>query len=811
MRKAANTTTAAESPSPAPGAGPGKPADRSRLAALGRFLVRRRVPVLLAVLLAVAAAVPVGGGVADRLSSGGFTDPAAESSKTQDFLADRFGSGVPNLVFLARAPGPVDDPRTASAGRDLTRRLAQEPGVLSAASYWTAPRESAQPLKARDGRSALVLMRLGGDEDRVRATAKELVPRFTGRHGVLRLSATGEAQVSGEVQEQSERDLLRAEAYAAPVILLILLFVFGSAVAAGLPLLIGVFSILGTFVVLQVLSHLTSVSVFAINITTALGLGLAIDYSLFIVTRFREEMARGLGTTEAVAQSVRTAGRTVLFSALTVALSLSALLVFPLYFLRSFAYAGVAVVALAAFAAVVVLPAVLGVLGPRIDALDVRRLFRCRPKRDGDRGGQGMGPEGPAGGSGRAAGTGRTTRTGQTTGTGQVAGTAEAAGAGGARPGNNGFWHRLATAVMRRPVLCATGVITLLVVLGLPFTRISFGLIDDRVLPADAPAHRTAQFVREEFASRENSALSVVLPTISGSGDRQQVTAYATRLSALPGVARVDTVTGSYAGGRQVAPASAASAAFTANGASWLSVVPSVEPFSSAGAKLVERLRADGAPGAVLVGGDAAVLADTRDTLADRLPEAALIVGGTTVALLFLFTGSVLIPFKAVLLNLLSLTATFGAMVYVFQEGHLRWLVGDFTVTGMVDTSMPVLMFCVAFGLSMDYEVFLLSRIKEVYAETGDNTLAVAAGLERTGRLVSAAAALVAVVMIALATSGITFLKLLGVGLALAVLLDATLVRGVLVPAVMRLAGRANWWAPRPLRRLHGKLGLSDE
>ncbi|PNE39401.1 transporter [Streptomyces noursei] len=718
-------------------------------------------------MLAVAAAVPIGGGVSDRLSGGGFTDPAAESSKAAKFLADRFGSGAPNLVLLARASGSVDDPRDATAGRDLSRRLAQEPGVLSVTSYWTTPHELASPLRARDGRSALVLLRLEGDEDRVRDIAKELVPRFTGRQGALRLSATGTAQVYVEVQNQSDQDLFRAEAYAAPVMLLILLFVFGSAVAAVLPLLIGVCSILGTFVVLRVLSELTSVSVYAINITTALGLGLAIDYSLFIVTRYREERARGLDTAEAVAQSVRTAGRTVLFSALTVALSLSALLVFPLYFLRSFAYAGVAVVALSALAALVVLPAVLGLLGPRIDALDVRRLFRRGPQPGAD----------------------HDTLTGPATGT-----------------ATGGFWHRLATAVMRRPVLCAAGVITLLVLLGLPFTRISFGLIDDRVLPISAPAHRTAQSVQEEFSSRETSALSVVLPTVSGSADRDRIAAYAARLSTLPDVARVDTVTGSYAAGRQVVAASAAS--FAAGDASWLSVVPSVEPDSSAGVKLAQRVRADSAPGPVLVGGDGAELADTRDALADRLPEAALIIGATTVVLLFLFTGSVLVPFKAVLLNLLSLTATFGAMVYVFQEGHLRSLVGDFTVTGSVDISIPVLMFCVAFGLSMDYEVFLLSRIKEVYIETGDNTQAVAAGLERTGRLVSAAAVLVAVVMLALATSGITFLKLLGVGLALAVLLDATLVRGVLVPAVMKLAGRANWWAPPPLRRLHRKLGL---
>ncbi|MEU5299313.1 MMPL family transporter [Streptomyces noursei] len=769
MPRPTSTTTATEDLPP--GFRPGSSAGRSRLAALGRLVVRLRVPVLLVVLLAMAAAVPIGGDVTDRLSSGGFTDRAAESTKAETFLTDRFGTGVPNLALLARAPGPVDEPRTATAGRDLTRRLAQEPGVLSVTSYWTVPHDSAAPLKARDGRSALVLLRLGGDEDQVRTTAKKLSPHVTGRQGVLRVSATGFAQVAVEVQKRSQQDLFRAEAYAAPVILLILLFVFGSAAAAVLPLLIGVFSILGTFVVLRVLSELTSVSIFATNITTALGLGLAIDYSLFIVTRYREELARGLGTTEAVAQSVRTAGRTVLFSALTVALSLSALLVFPLYFLRSFAYAGVAVVTLAAFAALVVLPAALGLLGPRIDALDVRRLFRRGPRPGGD---QGMG----------------------------VVPTAK----------SGAFWHRLASAVMRRPVLCAVAVVAVLVVLGLPFTRVSFGMVDDRVLPADAPAHRTAQFVREEFASRESSALSVVLPTVSdSSGDRERIAAYATRLSGLPGVARVDTVTGCYVAGRQVAPPSAASASFAAGGASWLSVVPSVEPYSSAGTELVHRLRTDRAPGPVLVGGDAAVLQDTRGTLVSRLPVAMLIIGATTMVLLFLFTGSVLIPVKAVLLNVLSLSATFGAMVYVFQEGHLRALVGGFTVTGSVEITMPVLMFCVAFGLSMDYEVFLLSRIKEVYAETGDNTLAVALGLERTGRLVSAAAALVAVVMIALATSGITFLKLLGVGLALAVLLDATLVRGVLVPAVMRLAGRANWWAPPPLRRLHDRLGLSEE
>ncbi|MFG2142987.1 MMPL family transporter [Streptomyces sp. NPDC048696] len=722
-------------------------------------MVRRRVPVLLAVLLATAVAVPFTAGAANRLSTGGFADPAAESTKAEHLLAERFGAGAPQLVLLARTTGSIDGPQAVTAGKDLARELARQPGVESAVSYWTAPQESASALKGRDGHSALVLLRLGGDDNRVHTTATRLVPRFTGPHGALSLSATGPAQVGAEIQEHSQRDLTRAEAYVAPLILIVLVLVFGSAVAAGLPLLIGGFAILGAFLVLRVLSSVTPVSVFSINITTALGLGLAIDYSLFIGTRYREEITRGLSTVEAVALSMRTAGRTVLFSALTVALSLSALLVFPLYFLRSFAYAGIAVVVFAAFAALVVLPAMLGLLGPRIDALDVRRLWRRRERR----------------------------------------------GASG------GFWRPLAAGVMRRPVLCTVGVVTLLVALGLPFARVSFGLVDDRALPADAPAHRTAQFLREEFTGREASALSVVLPHV-GSGSREQVGAYAADLSTLPGVARVDTVTGSYTAGRHVqAASSASSASFATDTATRLSVVSSVEPYSSAGATLVQRLRAHSAPGEVLVGGDAAVLTDTRAALADRLPEAALIIGGATLVLLFLFTGSVLIPLKAVLLNLLSLTATFGAMVYVFQEGHLSWLVGEFTVTGMVDVTMPVLMFCVAFGLSMDYEVFLLSRIKEAYTQTGDNTLAVATGLARTGRLISAASVLVALPMIALATSGITFLKLLGVGLALAVLMDATLVRGVLVPAVMRLAGRANWWAPPVLRRLYARVGVKEE
>ncbi|WP_257033819.1 MMPL family transporter [Streptomyces sp. Ag109_G2-15] len=739
---------------------PSPPGGRSRLAAMGRAVARRRLLVLLLTLVVVAIAAVLGGDVAQRLSSGGFTDPKSESSKAERFLADRFKSGVPNLVLVARAPGSVDAPSASAAGRELTERVAKAPGVLSAGSYWTMP--GAAPLRSRDGRSALVLVRLGGGEDDFRATAKRLVPKVKGKQGVLDVSVTGSAQVSVEIEKRSEEDLAKAEAITAPATLLILLVVFGSAVAAALPLAVGLLSVLGTFLVLRLLSAVTSVSVFSTNITTALGLGLAIDYSLFVVTRYREELASGRDVTEAIAQTVRTAGRTVLFSSVTVALSLAGLLVFPLYFLRSFAYAGMAVVALAAVGAVVVLPALLALLGRRIDAWNINRALRRLVPHRRERG--------PA--------------------------TEE-----------SGFWHWLATAVMRRPVLFALAVVAVLVTFGLPFTRASFGITDDRELPASAPAHVAAQALRDDFDSSESSALSVVLPD----ADAGRVGSFAARMSALPGVFRVDAATGSYVNGRQVAQPGPAAVRFRAPGATWMSVVPSVEPYSDAGTRLVQRLRgAPGAPGTVLVGGQAALLVDTRDALAAGLPWTGLIIAGTTLVLLFLFTGSLLIPLKAVVFNLLSLSATFGAMVYVFQDGHLQWLVGDFTVTGLLDISMPVLMFCVAFGLSMDYEVFLLSRIREVYVETEDNTRAVALGLERTGRLVSAAALLFATVMAAFATSGLTLLKLLGVGLALAVIMDATVVRGLLVPAVMRLAGRANWWAPKPLRRLHERLGLKE-
>ncbi|HEX8863811.1 MAG TPA: MMPL family transporter [Actinomycetes bacterium] len=763
---------------------------------LARLLLRRRVLVLVAAIVVVGLAGVFGSGVMDTLRSGGFDDPAASSTKAREALADVFHTGEPNLVLLATANhGTVDQAAATSGGLELTRRLAAERDVTEVQSYWTT---KAPPLRSNDGRQALVLARITGGDDAIQQRAGQLASAFDQDGGALRVQVGGQARVYSQVSDQVERDLARAEGIAVPITLVLLVVVFSSAVAGALPLAVGGLAIVGTLLVLRLLAALTDVSVYALNLTTALGLGLAIDYSMFMVSRYREELRGGLEPAEALVATMRTAGRTVLFSAATVAVALLALLVFPLYFLRSFGYAGIAVVALAALGAVVVLPALLAVLGRRVDSLRLP-LGRRRPPAE--------------------VGT--------------------------------GAWHRIAMAVMRRPLPIALAVVAVLLVLGAPFLGVRFGLPDDRVLPASASSRQVADAIRSDFTARDADALQVVA-TNSGDPTRRtgEIAAYATALSRLDGVARVDALTGTYAAGHQVAPAAAttegpgqvatgaagqggggtagagtaattqgaatrattgaASARFATSGATWLRVVPMVEAYSGAGERLVEQVRALPAPFAVEVGGRSAQLVDTKAAIGDRLPLAVAIIAVATLVLLFLMTGSVVIPVKALILNLLSLSAVYGAMVFVFQEGHLSGLLG-FTPTGTIDTSMPVLLSCIAFGLSMDYEVFLLSRIKEEHDRSGDTVSSVAIGLERSGRIVTTLAALLAIVFAAFATSQVTFLKLFGIGAALAIVVDATLIRALLVPAFMRLAGRANWWAPRPLRLLHDRVGLRED
>jgi putative drug exporter of the RND superfamily len=729
-------------------------------ARLARFTIARRRLVLVAGTVAFAASGALGGGVASELSHGGFDDPGSESYRADAALLETFGTATPNLVVLVGADsGDVDDPGATMAGRGVIDRLGADPTIAEVVGYWGLP--PGNPLRSDDGASALVLARIAGSDDDVNARIGELGPELRASPGPVEVQVGGFAEVFHEVGETIEADLVRAELIALPITVVLLLVVFRSAVAAALPLLVGGLSIVSTFVALRVVNGFTEVSIFSLNLTTALGLGLAIDYSLFVVSRYREELGRGHEPHEAVARTVQTAGRTVAFSALTVGVSLSALLIFPIAFLRSFAYAGMAVAILAGLWSVVLLPAVLALLGYRIDALALRRR---RPAAD------------------RAE-----------------------------RAETDGAWYRVATAVMRRPVPVATGVIAVLVVLGLPFLRIELGLPDDRVLPPSSDVRQVMDAIREDFSGGDAGALSVVAVGTGDPGARAgEIDAYAASLSGLPGVSRVDAVTGIYAGGAQVVPADDLLAGrFGAADGTFLSVVPTVEPLSAEGEALVAAVRAAPAPFDVAVTGPGAMLVDAKSALLGLLPWALLIIGGVTFVLLFVMFGSVVIPAKAIVLNVLSLSATFGAMVWIFQDGNLAGFF-DITPTGSIAATMPILMFCVAFGLSMDYEVFLLSRIKEEHDRTGDNEASVALGLERTGRIVTAAAVLIAVVFLAFSTSSVSFIKLFGLGLALAVLLDAFVIRGTLVPAFMRLAGGVNWWAPAPLRRLHDRIGVSE-
>ena len=724
------------------------------LVRLGRFAVARRTSVLVGTAVFFLVAAGLGGGVASRLSSGGFDDPASESSRAAEQIKHEFGKQEPDLVFLVRAErGTVDDAAVGAAARTLTDNLAAEKKVARAVSYWSLG--SPPPLRSKDGRDALVLVALHGDEDHVQNAARELSPKYaTTGSGPITVRVGGFAEVFRQVNHQVEADLLRAELIAFPITLLLMVLVFGSVVAAGLPLVVGALAIVGTFLVLLIISSLTEVSIFALNLTTGMGLGLAIDYSLFVVSRYREELHNGREPHDAVVRTVQTAGKTVAFSALTVAVALSALLVFPLAFLRSFAYAGIGVALLAGFVAIVSLPALLAVLGPRVNSL---RLLRRDPK-----------------------------------------------------PVGEGVWHRIATFVMRRPVPIAVAVIALLILLGLPFLRIQFGLPDDRVLPSSASSRQVQDDIRTRFASNEALTLQAVATRIGDPAARaEEIDRYAAALSRAPGAARVDALTGSYINGQQAAGAGPLSARFAARDATWLSVVPSVEPYSDAGERLAKSVRATPAPFRVLVTGNAATLVDSKHSLFSRLPLAAGLIALATFVLLFLMFGSILVPVKALILNVLSLSATFGALVWIFQDGHLSGFL-DFTPTGTLPATVPLLLFCLAFGLSMDYEVFLLSRIKEEHDRTHDNTHSVAVGLERTGRIVTAAAVLISVVFIAFATSGVSFIKIFGLGLTIAVLMDAFVIRATLVPAFMRIAGEANWWAPTWMRRIHERIGISE-
>jgi RND superfamily putative drug exporter len=709
------------------------------LSRLAHFTVRRRRAVLVAGLLLTLLAGVFGAGALSALSLSRIDAPGSESDRARAVLAERFRTGPPNLVLLVTAKdGTVDDVR--ADGERLTAELAAQPGVAEAGSYWS--RGGSPALRSADGTAALVLARVPGEVNEARARVGELAEQFTRDTATVRVQAGGQDVVFREIGAQARADFLRAELIVIPLVLVLLLVFYRRVSLALVTLGIGVFAILGTLAALRVVATFTSVSTFAANIALVMGLALGVDYCLFIIARFREELTRGATVPDAVRGAVRTAGRTVLFSGITVATSLLALMLFPLSFLRSFGYAGAFVVLTAVVGALVFLPAALAALGTR--ALP------------------------------------RTPRT--------------------AAP-EDGRWYRLATAVMRRPVLTGGALLLVVLVLAAPVLGLRFGLPDARILPPDSPGRVTADEIRSGFGQEESDGIYLVAPD-AGNTD---VAAYATELSRVDGVAQVDSAAGSYVDGTRVG----GTGDFTAGGGTYLVAIPSQTALEGDPGDLVDRVRAVPPPFEVLVGGSPAEAVDWRDRMTERLPLVLAVILVLTFAVLFLMTGSVLLPLKATVLNLLSMGVMFGVLVWVFQNGNLSGLLG-FTATGTLESSIPILMFCIVYGLSMDYEVFVVSRVREEYLSTGDTRRAVALGLQRSGPLVTVAAVILAASFAVYATGGVVYLKMIGVGMAVAVLVDAVLIRGVLLPAFVRLAGSANWWAPRSLRRVHERFGISE-
>jgi RND superfamily putative drug exporter len=713
----------------------------------GAFVARRARLLLVLGFLALIGAGILGAGAFGKLKNGGFDDPAAPSTQALQLIDERFG-GQTNLVLLVTAnAGDVDS--VEDAGTELTRQLAGEADVTGVVSYFTT---GAPSLRSSDGRSALVLGHIDGDESQVATRSDDLLAAYAGDRGALSVQAGGAAGINHDVTGQVTRSLAIAEAIAVPLTLLLLVFAFGSLASALLPLAIGGVAILGTFAELSVLGSVTDVSIFAVNLTTALGLGLGIDYALFMVSRFREQLAAGQSVPDAVAHTVATAGRTVVFTAVAVMAALGALLVFPLYFLRSFGYAGIGVVAIAAIGALVLLPALLAVLGHRVNAGKVPW--------------------------------------------------ARNAVAGAASP----WWGRLARQVMRRPALTALPVIALLLVAASPLLGITFGTPDQGVLRTEAESRQVADALVTRFPGNAGSPIDIVT---TGPVDATGVAAYARTLSQLPDVVRVSSSAGTFVTGTGTAPTPADAARGRSDGQRF-TVTTDLAAKSDQSQSLVRTIRALPGPDGttVLVTGFDAQLIDTRHVIAERLPLALGLVVLTTLIVLFLFTGSVIQPIRAVLLNAMSLSATLGVLTWIFQDGHLAGLLG--ITPRPMDMSMTVLLFCIAFGLSMDYEVFVLSRIKEMHDRGVPSVDAVPDGLARTGRIVSTAAGLLAVSFFAFGTSTVSFLQMFGLGTGLAILIDATLVRGILVPAAMRLLGRAAWYSPRPLRRVYTKVALTE-
>jgi RND superfamily putative drug exporter len=693
---------------------------------LGSFIVGHRKSVLITYIIAILIAGGIGSLSFSKLDSGGYSDLNSESAKAANYITDTFKVQDPVAILVVDAgTRSVDDPTVVAEAASLEREVAATKGIKRTLSYWSAG--NVPSLKATDGKAAFIFIYAdieNYDFDGYGAVGKIIADEFDGEYKSLEVYAGGGAVVTNAINSKIKTDLLLAEGIAIPLTFILLAFVFGALVASAMPLVVGVGAILGSFFFTYLLTLVTDVSVFALNLITGLGLGLGIDYALLIVNRFREEMHNGKSVEESAIITVGTAGKTVFYSGLAVMVTLSSLLLFPLNFLKSFGYAGVIVTLFAIFGALIPLPALLAILGKRVDK-GVTRKSGLTPKEDGR-------------------------------------------------------WASTARLVMARPIPVVIASLGILIVMALPIANIAFAQVDSRVLPESNRAAVSSAVLNDRFASFEGSPIEVILP--DGAGREDSLNTFLASAKTVDGITRVSAL--EYVG-KDIR----------------VQIIPGTSSRSQDAERLIKELRALEKPDGLLIGGAAADFTDSQGGIARTLPWALGWIGITVFILIFIFTGSIILPIKAVLLNGLSLVATLGVITWVFIEGNLKWLVGDFTVTGTLDTGSVILVAVVVFGLSMDYELFLLSRIREEHLLGKSNVEAVATGLQRSARIITAAALLLAVVFAAFISSGVTSIKMLGFGVAFAVLLDATLVRALLVPALMRLFGERNWWAPKSLRR----------
>jgi RND superfamily putative drug exporter len=691
---------------------------------LGHFAVRRQKIAVIGFVFSILISGILGTQIFSRLDTGGYSIASSDSYKVYEYITNTLKESEPAVVIMVDAGESIDQPGIRDRALLLEKRMAGEAGVSKTLSYWSSG--GAPALKSSDGNAAYILVYSEGEvfSPKSQELGKVFSKEYSGKVDGFELYASGFGVIGNAITEKISKDLKLSESISIPLTFLLLVIVFGALAASTMPLIVGVFAILGAFFALYLLTFITDVSVYALNLTTGMGLGLGIDYALLMVNRFREELSKGKSVEESVVTMMATAGKTVFYSGLTVLVTLMSLIFFPLPFLKSFGYAGVTVVSLAVVGALCGLPPILAMVGKKIDKGTVRKSA-ITPKEDGR-------------------------------------------------------WASTARYVMRKPVSVTVLSLIVLGILASPITGVKFSQTDSRTLPADNPAAKATAVQAERFPGQTSNPIEVII--LGGAEKSSDIAQYSAKLAAIPGIVLVNP-------------------ALTFGEDVKITAIHSMLPRTPEAQELIHQVREINAPEGTLVGGVAADYTDSQDGIAATLPLALGWIVISVMILLFLFTGSVILPIKAIILNVLSLAATMGVLTWVFIDGNLQWLVGSFTVTGTLDTSIVILIAVVVFGLSMDYEVFLLSRIREEHDAGKSNEDAVAIGLQRSARIITAAAMILAFVFAAFILSGVTSIKSMGFGVALAVILDATIVRGLLVPALMRLFGERNWWAPESLKR----------